>query len=196
MNDNYEVTVIPAKEHGAMSYVWLIFVLVVFLLLLSVAVYFIIRRPRTVMAILDAISLAFSRKRKTVCPVNTGASSINPRLDTIMAVDAAYADNSISNSLARSLIIRSQECVSTSGKRKYAVNIDTLSDEFYPGAVIDINVMKERGIIPKDAGSIKILARGVIDKPLTVIANSFSLCAVKMIALTGGNAKKAKTELK
>ena len=41
---------------------------------------------------------------------------------------------------------------------------------------------------------LKIAARGVIDKPLTVRANSFSLTAVKMIALSGGKAEVVKTK--
>ena len=38
-----------------------------------------------------------------------------------------------------------------------------------------------------------MLARGIIDKPLYVYANDFSLAAVKMIALTGGKAIKVNT---
>jgi ribosomal protein L15 len=53
--------------------------------------------------------------------------------------------------------------------------------------------MKEKGLIPKDSFTVKVLARGVIDKPLTVLANSFSICAVKMIALTGGEAKRVRS---
>jgi ribosomal protein L15 len=53
--------------------------------------------------------------------------------------------------------------------------------------------MKDKGIIPSDAKYVKVLARGIIDKPINIIANSFSLSAVKMIALTGGSAKRAPT---
>ena len=45
-------------------------------------------------------------------------------------------------------------------------------------------------LIPKNVGSLKILARGVLDKPLNVEAQDFSLDAVKMIVLTGGKAIK------
>ena len=53
--------------------------------------------------------------------------------------------------------------------------------------------MKEKGLIGKDVLYIKVLGAGVIDKPLHVSANAFSLSAVKMIALTGGTAKKARS---
>ena len=56
-----------------------------------------------------------------------------------------------------------------------------------------MNSLKERGLVPKDVFYIKVVERGEIDKPLTVCANSFSLTAVKMIALTGGRAVKVKT---
>ena len=51
-------------------------------------------------------------------------------------------------------------------------------------------ILKEMKLIPKNVGSLKILARGVLDKPLNVEAQDFSLDAVKMIVLTGGKAIK------
>ena len=77
-------------------------------------------------------------------------------------------------------------CIKTKGNKRAIVNIDTLSENFEDGARVDINVLKERGIIPPDSGSYKVLARGILDKPLVIYANDFSISAVKMIALTGG----------
>ena len=54
--------------------------------------------------------------------------------------------------------------------------------------------MKKRGLISPEARYIKVLGGGVIDKPLTVLVNSFSLSAAKMIALTGGKAIKVRTQ--
>ncbi len=42
------------------------------------------------------------------------------------------------------------------------------------------------------AARVKILARGVMTKRLTVIADKFSLQAVKMITLAGGHAEQIK----
>jgi ribosomal protein L15 len=53
--------------------------------------------------------------------------------------------------------------------------------------------MKEHGIIPKGALCVKVLGGGIIDKPLKVKANKFSASAIKMVALTGGEAIKTKT---
>lgn len=55
---------------------------------------------------------------------------------------------------------------------------------------MDIETLKEKGLIDKKAASVKVLARGMLDKSLTVEAADFSLAAVKMIALTGGKVVK------
>ncbi len=55
--------------------------------------------------------------------------------------------------------------------------------------MVDIDVLKEKGIVPKSETAIKILARGIIDKPLVVIADDYSADAIKMIVLVGGTAK-------
>ena len=106
-----------------------------------------------------------------------------------MAIDAEYADAAISNDLAKNLI-RHSEDIETSGWRRRTINVDVLSRSFLPGERVDINSLKEKGLVPRDTAYIKILARGVIDKPLCVYANEFSLAAVKMIALSGGKATK------
>lgn len=76
----------------------------------------------------------------------------------------------------------------TSGKR-FAVNIDTLSAHFLPEEIVTVERMKEKGLVPQSAKAVKILARGTLDKALTVEADDFSADAIKMIVLTGGTAK-------
>ena len=58
---------------------------------------------------------------------------------------------------------------------------------------MDVNSLKAHSLIPYDTAYIKVLARGIIDKPLSVYANDFSLSAVKMIALAGGKAVRVDT---
>ena len=107
-------------------------------------------------------------------------------LDRVSAEDA---DSLISDSKATSLIIRSEIAPRVCrGCKKTFVNADTLSESFERGETVTINRLKERGLVPMSACYVKVLARGVIDKPLTVRAQSFSANAVKMIALTGGTA--------
>ena len=67
------------------------------------------------------------------------------------------------------------------------INIDTISMYFSAGEVVTLASMKER--IPyfkKNVTYVKVLARGYLDKPLTIDADDFSIEAVKMIILTGG----------
>jgi len=70
--------------------------------------------------------------------------------------------------------------------KKHAVNIDVISKSFDAYDTVSLSALKKRGLIPQSAQAIKILARGTLDKPLTVVANDFSATAIKMILLTGG----------
>ena len=66
------------------------------------------------------------------------------------------------------------------------INLDVICENFEDGDVVDIDALKAKRLINKNAGRIKVLARGTMTKRLTVIASKFSLQAVKMIALAGG----------
>ena len=112
----------------------------------------------------------------------------------LLVTDEAHASALISDAGAKSLLRKSEVKIKTRGDKRAVVNIDVISAVFKSGERVDINSMKEKGLIPEDCAYVKVLARGVIDKPLTVTANSFSLAAVKMIALTGGKAVIAKTQ--
>ena len=80
------------------------------------------------------------------------------------------------------------EYISAKDAKKAIINIDTISDAYEAGEVVDLASLKEKGLIDKRAKSLKILARGSINKPLTIKAGEFSNTAVKMIVLTGGTA--------
>lgn len=77
------------------------------------------------------------------------------------------------------------------GKRSY-INLDTVSANFREGEKVDLAALQAKGLIEKKASSYKVLARGSLDKSLTIEANDFSLPAVKMIALTGGKVIKVR----
>lgn len=73
------------------------------------------------------------------------------------------------------------------------VNVDTLGKVFSAGERVTLEEIKKRvPYIDKRATYIKVLARGELDKQLTVEADDFSLQAVKMIILTGGKAIRTK----
>lgn len=73
--------------------------------------------------------------------------------------------------------------------RQSIINIDTLSEYFESGEVVTLDEIKKRiKGFNKQTTYLKVLARGTLNKALTVEADSFSLQAVKMIVLTGGKA--------
>ena len=74
------------------------------------------------------------------------------------------------------------------GAKKAEINVDTISEHFESGDIVTLNSLKQKKLIPSSAGTVKILARGYLDKPLTIVAQDFSTAALKMILLTGGTA--------
>jgi len=163
-------------------------------LLISVTAVIVFKRE----ALAEAFAMAKSRRsykafrEKTENKETFGLSTVAP-IETALSVNAERADELITDSIAKTLIRKSEGIIETDGKRRVILNIDTLSSAFKTGETVDINILKEKGIIPSDSGRIKILARGVLDKQLKVYANEFSLSAIKMIALTGGEAIKIST---
>lgn len=76
------------------------------------------------------------------------------------------------------------------GGKKFVVNVDTLGANFQKGDLVNLQTLKDKKLVPNKQTAVKILARGMLDKALTVEADDFSLDAVKMIVLTGGKAIK------
>ena len=114
--------------------------------------------------------------------------------NTIKQNVSAQADAVLSDEVSTSLMENS----GSKSKRTKSdiVNIDTLSLCFTAGEMVTLSEIKKRvkGFNQK-AACIKVLARGTLDKPLTVEANGFSLQALKRIALAGGTAiKKGRSE--
>lgn len=108
-------------------------------------------------------------------------------------IDAERADTLITDSLARSLINREGEIIYTSGSEREIISVELISRNFSAGERVDVNRLKEKGLVGERVAFIKVLGGGTIDKPLMVFANEFSLSAVKMIALTGGQVTKVVT---
>lgn len=72
-------------------------------------------------------------------------------------------------------------------RTEYAVvNLDALAARFEAGAVVTPELLRARGLVRASRAPIKVLARGDIDKPLTVRAHKFSGRAAEKIAAAGG----------
>ena len=78
------------------------------------------------------------------------------------------------------------------GGKLQSVNLDTICDNFENGDRVTLDDLKSKNLVPKNTGRIKILARGTMTKQLDIVADKFSLQAVKMITLAGGHAEQHK----
>ena len=112
-----------------------------------------------------------------------------------ISIKLEYADSMITDAMARQMVKNEREVIYTDGGSKSIVNVDTLSRNFIAEDRVDVNILKDRSLVPCDTNYVKVLARGAIDKPLHIYANEFSLAAVKMILLSGGEARRV-TSLK
>ena len=103
--------------------------------------------------------------------------------DFVEHIDAEEADAMISDSLA----MKTANYESGAGHGQQGIiNIGVLDDNFNAHDVITLSVLKERGLISSKVGRMKVLADGMLNKPLTIKSESYSIQAIKMIELTGG----------
>lgn len=98
-------------------------------------------------------------------------------------IDAEEADAMISDDLA----IQNALYEEGAGEgMQDIINIGTIDVNFKANDIITLDALKQKGLISKKAGRMKILADGILTKPITVKAESYSVQAIKMIELTGG----------
>ena len=129
-----------------------------------------------------------------VLPEEPSEEADDASVASVDAVDVSTAEALITDALAEALVMAEEREIYTDGTRHGVINVDTLSAAFAPGEEVDINRLKKKKLIAPDVGYLKVLARGSIDKPLTVYADDFSLGAIKMIALTGGRTFHVRTQ--
>ena len=101
-------------------------------------------------------------------------------------VTVAEAKEIVSDETAETLIETEEETEKIFGTKKDIINLDVISKNFEAGEEVTVNTLKEKHLIDKNVCFVKVLARGILDKPLVVKAQDFSLDAAKMIQLTGG----------
>ena len=74
---------------------------------------------------------------------------------------------------------------------EYAViNLDLIGLKFDAGAVVTPELLQEKGLVAGGARRVKVLARGDLDKALTVRAHKFSGKAAEKIAAAGGSTEQ------
>jgi predicted transcriptional regulator len=97
------------------------------------------------------------------------------------------------NTLLPDVVAKAMVQNESTGKKYYhkdIINVDTLSANFESGATVNLESLKQKGLIANNVDAVKVLARGTLTKKLTVELQDFSIEAVKMILLTGGEARK------
>ena len=82
-------------------------------------------------------------------------------------------------------------------KEAFAINVGALSERF-PEGVVDVDAMKNAGMVPRTAPRVKVLGEGDVSKKLTVRAHAFSDSAREKLTKAGGTAEvisaKAETQ--
>ena len=68
------------------------------------------------------------------------------------------------------------------------INIDRL-ESFDDGAVVDVQALKDKGIVKNERDGVKILGNGELTKKLTVKVNAYSASAKEKIEALGGTAE-------
>ncbi len=117
------------------------------------------------------------------------AEAAAPAGETDSEGEAAPGVVPLPSASVRREAVRREPASAGKGKRGI-VNIDSLSRAFAPNDVVNLETLRKKKIVSPKVSSVKVLARGVLDKPLIVEANDFSMDAVKMILLTGGKVRR------
>lgn len=76
-------------------------------------------------------------------------------------------------------------------KEAFAINVGALSERF-PDGVVDVDAMKNAGMVPRTAPRVKVLGEGDVSKKLTVRAHAFSESAKAKLEQAGGAAELVK----
>lgn len=110
---------------------------------------------------------------------------------TDMSINVVEADEILDDRYVESFVRQSAKY--SDKTKKAVINIDTLGRYFNAGETVTVEEIKKRvPEINKKVTYIKVLARGKLDKALTVEADDFSPQAIKMIVLTGGSVVRNK----
>ena len=123
------------------------------------------------------------------------APAIEPEL-VVESVSAEEVHQIIEEKHIEVVLEEGVDYITAKDNKKAIINVDTLSKNYKPGEDVTIQSMKDKKLIDKKAKSVKVLARGILDKPLKVRAGEFSVPAMEMIVLTGGHAMHVEYKIK
>lgn len=69
----------------------------------------------------------------------------------------------------------------------YPINVATLDKVFDAGATVDLDTLRAKGLLPKNAEYVKILGEGELTKALTIKAYRASAVAIEKVSKAGGS---------
>ena len=74
-------------------------------------------------------------------------------------------------------------------KTVVCVNLGSLEKKFDDGAVVDVQALKDAGLVKNSFDAVKILGNGTLTKKLEVKVNAYSASAKEKIEAAGGKAE-------
>ena len=117
---------------------------------------------------------------------------IPEEVETVEEVAATDVDSMMTDKAAAAFLVASDE---EGGQGKMGIiNVGLISAAYQAGETVDLASLQAKGMIDGNVGRLKVLASGTLDKPLIIKADAFSVQAIKMITLTGGQAIELKSE--
>ncbi len=113
---------------------------------------------------------------------------ISDEIEIMEEISAETVDAYMTDKAAEHFLVISSEA---GGVGKMGIiNVGQISEVYHAGDTIDLADLQSRGLVNDSIGRLKVLAAGKLDKSLTIKADAFSVQAIKMITLTGGQAVK------
>ena len=77
-------------------------------------------------------------------------------------------------------------------RKEYAVvNLGDINEKFEAGTTVDVEALKNAGLVKKEFEGVKVLGNGELTKAVTVKAAKFSKSALEKISQAGGTAEVA-----
>ena len=176
IDETSETDVIDEGEgKSGLGWIWWIIIILIIIIIILVVVLFLIKN--------------FHDDDDDTPPAPEPVVAPEPEpevIPTVDSVDVETADALMSD--AQALAAVELVLAPKVAGPKAIINVSVLSATFAAGDTVDLDTLKAKKLLPKSTTRYKVLADGQLDKPLTVIADQFSVQAIKMITLTGGHA--------
>ncbi|MBQ2998884.1 MAG: uL15 family ribosomal protein [Clostridia bacterium] len=180
-----------AEEKASLAWLWWIIIILILIIVILIVLLILkkknlppFKREETPPAIIEAAIPEEEEEEEEELPIEP--------IVTVESVDVETADELMTDATAIA-VVETVETEASAGQ-KIIVNLHVINDNFTAGDTVDLDALKSKKLVSSKAGRVKILADGTLDKPLTVVADAFSVQAIKMITLTGGHAVQKKSK--